>query len=746
MSKHSRIHVKAQVVKNVSPQEVQNKNKRIIKDTCFAITGLLNNRHGGTLTLRSSKPFTPTALDELVRGIEQTLIEFLGLTRFHECCQTEIKGFGKEIVFAVQPSDQVCTVEYNLVLPTDFQVRQVLRTEPLEKIARLLKAGPMVNSNLRNYVREFQKESIAPGELRESKTVQFKKIKSDKNKNKSTADRILANKITHYVAAFANHQGGHVYIGIDDDTYTVCGQLVVEEEKERILEKVGSAIANMVWPEEHGKPQRGKHWDIVFVPVLDGDKEIIPDLFVIVISIACCPGGVFLSFPESYVIKDGEVVQIEFHEWKKRLLHDAHMRDIVKFSRENYWKESNTRQITRDEQNSEPRSEQNSEPRSGPNSEPCSGPNSEPPSERNSEPRSECILETAICDAERRQTIPATMPQIAPRMTKSRRMCRKITDFMEQLIQDGNFDQLKSFASKSRDMCKTFCDADIEVAVRLMLALGAYRRRQFEIAYEELAKASCLITSTENPAELEVQRLHLLACFLRGNGEHSESYKVTCGGLQEMEMIPAGWHTAWMLNDAGYLFSILAGGERNGEVRKSLKQQAVTLYTKAIAHTSAIGKDATESCEVSVMKSNLLHRCHLRLAMVSLDCTPLAEKDDDIIEVSNADIDVAITNILVVEESSLKEDSLTDVNECYLDLVKSDLNYRKSQLDVDHCEKLLRKAKECAGKAHERAKTDQFQGILKYAESRLSRLSKVHCCSSEEEQLFTDLDTCKGRC
>lgn len=695
--------MKAQVVKNVSPQEVQNKNKKtgIIKDTCFAITGLLNSNHGGTLTLRSSKPFTPTSLDELVRGIEQTLIEFLGLTRFHECCRTEIVGCGKEIVFVVQPSDQVCTVEYNLILPTDFQVRQVLRTEPLEKIARLLKTGPMVSSSLENYVRQFQKESIASGELRESKTVQFKKIKSDKNKNKSTADRILANKITHYVAAFANHKGGHVYIGIDDDNYTVCGQFVVEEEKERILEKVGSAITNMVWPKEHGKPQRGKHWDIVFVPVLDGNKKIIPDLFVIVISIACCPGGVFLSLPESYVIKDGEVVEMEFDQWKKRLLHDAHMRDIVKFCRENSWKEIDRRQITRDEQNSE----------------------------------------TDICDPEL-PTIPATMPQITPRMTKSRRMCRKITDFMEQLIQDGEFDKLKNFASKSRDMCKTFCDADIEVAVRFMLALGAYRRREFEEAYKELAKASCLITSTENPTEFEVQRLHLFACFLRGEGEHSKSYEVTCGGLQEMEKIPAGWHTAWMLNDAGYLFSILAGGERNGEVRKSLRQQAVTLYTKAIAHTSAIGKDATESSEVSVMKSNLLHRCHLRLAMVSLDCTPLAEKDDDIIEVSKADIDVAITNILVVEESSLKEDSLTDVNECYLHLVKSDLNYRKSQLDEDHREKLLRKSKDCAAKARERAKIDQFQGILKYAESRLSRPSNVHCSSTREEKLFTYLDSC----
>jgi hypothetical protein len=698
------------IVIKISPEVLLNKNKKtaIVKATCSAVCGLLNSNYGGILKLTSSKSLTPAMLDELVRGIEQTLIEHLGLTGLLEYCQTEITGLGKEIIFTVKPSDRVCTVEYNLVLPTDFLVKQVLRTEPLEKIARVLKPGrPLVNVNLQNHVLEFVKESTMPEDLRESDKVQFKKVKSDKNKNKSIADRIIANKIAHYIAAFANHMGGHVYIGIDDETYKVCGQIVVEEEKQRIVEKIGSAVANMVWPEEHGKPELGKHWDISFVPVLDSNKEVIPSLFVIVVAIACCPGGVFLSQPEAYEINDGKVVRMEFKRWKKRLLHDAHMRDIVKFCRENSWKKVDIYRVAEGEQ-------------------------SDP-----GLPKQDCV--SAVCNSGS-SSIPFAIPKVSPRNTKCRTFCRRITDYMEQLIQDGDFDKLQTFASKMCLKNKVFPEADIEVAVHFMLALGAYRRREFVEAYDKLDKASSLITSMGNAGEFEVQRLHLLACFRRGEGEYDTSYEVTYGVLQEIEGMSPGWHTAWVLNDAGYLFSILAGEERNEDVRKSLEQQAISMYTKAIDHTSTIREKLNGSDQGSVLKSNLLHRCHLRRAMLSLGCKPLAEEDDGNLEVTNEEIGVAISSILVVEESSLKGDSLTDVNECYLYLVKSDLNYRRSQFNDDHCEKYTKTAKDWATKARDLADKDQFRGIFKYAQSRIDLLKKAHCRSSVEEKLFADLD------
>ncbi|CAB4040355.1 Hypothetical predicted protein [Paramuricea clavata] len=535
------------IVIKISPEVLLNKNKKtaIVKATCSAVCGLLNSHYGGILKLTSSKSLTPAMLDELVRGIEQTLIEHLGLTGLLEYCQTEITGLGKEIIFTVKPSDRVCTVEYNLVLPTDFLVKQVLRTEPLEKIARVLKPGrPLVNVHLQNHVLEFVKESIMPEDLRE----------------------------------------------------------------------------------------------------------------------------------------------------------------------ENSWKKVGICRVAEGEQSD------------------------------SGLPKQDCI--SAACNSGS-SSIPFAIPKVSPRNTKCRAFCRRITDYMEQLIQDGDFDKLQTFASKMCLKNKVFPEADIEVAVHFMLALGAYRRREFVEAYDKLDKASSLITATGNAGEFEVQRLHLLACFRRGEGEYDTSYEVTYGGLQEIEGMSPGWHTAWVLNDAGYLFSILAGEERNEDVRKSLEQQAISLYTKAIDHTSTIREKLNESDQGSVLKSNLLHRCHLRRAMLSLGCKPLAEEDDGNLKVTNEEIGVAISSILVVEESSLKGDSLTDVNECYLYLVKSDLNYRRSQFSDDHCEKYTKTARDWATKARDLAAKDQFCGIFKYAQSRIDLLTKAHCRSSVEEKLFADLDDYK---
>ena len=588
------------IIIEISPEIVQNKNKRtgIVKHIYTTVCGLLNSHQGGILKLTSSNSLTPSLLDELVRGIEQTLIELVGLIGLREYCQTEIIGLGKEIIFTDKPSDRIFTIEYNLVLPTDFLVKQVLRTEPLEKIARVIKPGrPFANTMLHNYFKKFEKESMMPEDLRESDTVQFKKVKSDKNKNKSLADRIIANKITHYIAAFANHQGGHVYIGIDDETYTVCGQVMIEGERQRIVEKIASAAENMVWPEEHGKPELGKHWDISFLPMLDSiTKEAIPDLFVIVVAIACCPGGVFLSHPEAYEYNDGKIEWMNFIRWKKRLLHDAHMRDIVKFCREQSGMNVSMCKIAEVERTDSTASKQYT---------------------------ASAASDYAYISA------PFVFPKVSFPNTKSRTCCSGITDNMERLIQNGSFGKLQSFASKICPKSKVSPGADVEVTVRFMLALGAYLRRKFVEAHNELEKASSLITFTRNANEFQLQRLHLLACFFRGEGEYAKSYKVTYDAFQEIEGVSSSRLTAWVFNDAGNVFSIMSGEERNEEIRESLKQQAISFYTKAIDHTLAIDEKRNEPDQCSVMKSNLLCRCHLRRATLFLGCKLIAEDDDD---------------------------------------------------------------------------------------------------------------------
>ena len=127
--------------------------------------------------------------------------------------------------------------------------------------------------------------------------------------------------------------------------------------------------------------------------------------------------------------------------------------------------------------------------------------------------------------------------------------------------------------------------------------------------------------------------------------------------------------------------------------------------------------------------------------MLSLGCNPLAQVDDDNQEVTNSDIGIAISSILEVEKRSLSGDSLTEINQCYLCLVKSDLKYRQSQFDDNRREKYIKEARDWATKARYLADKYQFKGIVKYAQRRLDRFAKTHISSSSvEDDLIADLN------
>jgi hypothetical protein len=73
----------------------------------------------------------------------------------------------------------------------------------------------------------------------------------------------------------------------------------------------------MLWP--NNAPQRGKHWDIFFEPVIDTGYKQIPSTFVVVVTVVQCAGGVFAEKPESYRVVNGKVESIPFELWKKRI-------------------------------------------------------------------------------------------------------------------------------------------------------------------------------------------------------------------------------------------------------------------------------------------------------------------------------------------------------------------------------------------------------------------------------------------
>ena len=166
-------------------------------------------------------------------------------------------------------------------------------------------------------------------------------------KGNSLVDRMLKNKLTPQVSAFANHKGGHIYYGVSDNGI-VEGQLVAVvakdvnrdsiQNQDEIVKMLDTEINKMIWSE--GKPERGEHWEVFFEPVLDEHEEPIPCTYVIVVYVAAYCGGVFTQCPESYRIdSNGKKVKIPFGEWWREVIDEEyispHVPAVVWHSKEN---------------------------------------------------------------------------------------------------------------------------------------------------------------------------------------------------------------------------------------------------------------------------------------------------------------------------------------------------------------------------------------------------------------------------
>ena len=211
-----------------------------------------------------------------------------------------------ELIFNVKAwptSQQPCTVNYNLYFATESQVQQVDSSETVESVVENIigkKRKPKdckEDFTFGSHYRRFALGEAVP--LRESKDTQFKCLKDEKSKNSDMVTRMQKNKLTSYISAFANGDGGHIYYGINDQK-VVVGQVV--ENQEAITREVEKIIKKMIRPEV----ERGKHWKIFFEPVSGVD-----DKFVIVIAVAPSQqDAVFAEEPESYHMVDGQVERL----------------------------------------------------------------------------------------------------------------------------------------------------------------------------------------------------------------------------------------------------------------------------------------------------------------------------------------------------------------------------------------------------------------------------------------------------
>jgi hypothetical protein len=301
--------------------------KEKILQEIIAVTCAMLNSNGGKVVIHidsnvipvEGSPFSHMPL--VIRILEQSIISVIGSQQ--TISKMNFAEDKESIVILIEKANSFITTNYNLYLPSETQVVQVSPLEPLENVKHNIINRKVVLKpvQLGSHCKIFLKGKDCG--FRERKMVQFKNVKANQSKRTTLADRMTGkgNKFSYYVSGFANYNGGHIYYGITDDG-VIEGELISnEEDKNEIRKKVEKVINKMTWPKQIGQLKRGVHWEIFFEPVVDENSKPIPSIFVIVIYIAPCLGGVFTEEPECYEMVDGKVKKISFTSWQKRILH-----------------------------------------------------------------------------------------------------------------------------------------------------------------------------------------------------------------------------------------------------------------------------------------------------------------------------------------------------------------------------------------------------------------------------------------
>ena len=297
----------------------KDKNK---KDEIKKIVCALFNSGGGKLVVKITdatidRKGDTAVIDLVIHPIEQYFKSIISISEVHK----NIKIFRLEydcITIHILGLSALCTLSTNLFLPTETEI-SLIPAYDRDTVREILHGYRIVEISQQKVPEQFLFGSHCG--MRESKTVLFKHLKTEKTNTTDLPDRIIKNKFTNIISAFANASGGFIFYGIDDHGVVVGELLPNMGEPKKITQKLEKAIQKMVWPENLGEIKRGEQWNVKFVPVNNSKNEAIPSTFVIVISVQPCSGGVFTRKPESYYVENNEVKQMSFNTWKANVFY-----------------------------------------------------------------------------------------------------------------------------------------------------------------------------------------------------------------------------------------------------------------------------------------------------------------------------------------------------------------------------------------------------------------------------------------
>lgn len=304
------------------------KNK--VEDVLRVINAVLNSGGGIVrMTIDDFLRYKPgdleRKLDTFWQSLEQKLVPMIFPSAYDDVFDKKRKGH--TIVLFIKATQNFCTMKYNFHLPFDVASPPFV---PREKVVELLSR----RNSLENHTPEVPLTELAMELLPEkftykkvlqcdeSKTLQLKRYTS-KNGLFHSNNQKAQDQIAEYVSGFGNGSGGMILIGIEDGTRKILGQDKAAFD-EAYWERGFQVMIEKMSKTWSFTPKQREHWDIKFSPV-DGNESS----FMVVVLIAGMRnlGGIFTKCPKSFELlnpsgSDGEeeIVQLDFHEWKQRML------------------------------------------------------------------------------------------------------------------------------------------------------------------------------------------------------------------------------------------------------------------------------------------------------------------------------------------------------------------------------------------------------------------------------------------
>ena len=274
---------------------------------------------------RDKKGDLSKRIDIFWQTLEQKLNPMIQPSTYDDVFDKKLHG--DTILLFIKATNHLCTVDYNMHLPFDAASKP---RPNYEKVVDLLSR----RESLENHIPEVPLTDLPMGllpkqftykkvlDFHESKQVQLKHFTS-KNGLFHRSNQRAQDKIAEHISSFGNGSGGMILIGIEDKTGEALGQEITADGKAEWESGFQAMIKQMskTWS---FTPIQGEHWGIEFSPV-DG----ITSRFVIVVCIAGMRnlGGIFTKCPKSFELQnpsgsDGEeeIVTLDFHEWKQRML------------------------------------------------------------------------------------------------------------------------------------------------------------------------------------------------------------------------------------------------------------------------------------------------------------------------------------------------------------------------------------------------------------------------------------------